>query len=366
MIKGLRSNLKTYWYSYIWLIFLIEDISDKFPPKTSSDWFWVGMTFLFLIAFVITSASPKYQIAGMITETLIGMIFTFFDNNFWIMIFPGWQISSILAYAPKRYFRLFATVYYATFIGEMINLKILNPVNLGLWLFVFPLFSPIFAYSLSRSIKHMQDLAHTNQRLQSVITRGERERIARDLHDTLGQSFSMITVKSQLAKKLLEKQPEKVPAELDDIIDTSRQNLQLVRNIVNNLRQEMIDESMIKQEKNLQEAQINLQTESEQDANKWPTAIQIKVTPILREAVTNVIRHSRATLVLISFSRPDNDSYQVTIQDNGHGINYSREGSHGVLGMQERVQADGGQFNIQSNKIGTLVSARWSKETEIK
>lgn len=64
MIKGLRSNLKTYWYSYIWLIFLIEDISDKFPPKTSSDWFWVGMTFLFLIAFVITSASPKYQIAG--------------------------------------------------------------------------------------------------------------------------------------------------------------------------------------------------------------------------------------------------------------------------------------------------------------
>lgn len=362
MFKGLRNNFKDYWLSYIWLIFLGEIISDKLPPKSATDWFWIGLTVLFLIAYITTSVSQKYQMAGIVAQVTIGIIFTIFDNDFWIMLFPGWQVSSIFAYAPKKYFRWFAAIYYATFIVIIIKTTLQDHITFDYWSFLFPLVSPVFAYGISSSIKRIQDLAHTNQRLKSVIKRNERERIARDLHDTLGQSFSMITIKSQLAKKLLTKQPEKVPAELDDIIETSRQNLQLVRNIVNNLRQELLDETMLKQQKNLQEAHINLQTEGEQAANSWPTTIQTKLTPIIQEAVTNIIRHSHANLVGITFSQPNQELYQMTIQDNGRGTDYQRQGSHGVSGMQERIKASGGHFSIQANKIGTLVAVTLPKE----
>ncbi|GAF38078.1 sensor histidine kinase [Lentilactobacillus farraginis] len=364
MFKGLRNSFKNYWYSYIWLIFLVEAVDDKLPPESLADWGWIGLTCLFLVAYIATAVSQKYEKAGMVGQVIIGAIFTFGDNNFWLMIFPAWQVSSVLAYAPKKYFKIFVVTYYAILFGAVIKMGIQYAGHLDFWSFTFPMVSPIFAYGLSRSIKRTQDLARTNQRLESVIKRGERERIARDLHDTLGQSFSMITVKSQLAKKLLEKQPEKVPAELDDIIDTSRQNLQLVRNIVNDLRREMIDETMLNQQQNLQEAGITLQTTGESTANEWPTTVQTKVTPLLQEAVTNVIRHSQATLVRISFTQSKDDHYQITVQDNGHGLKYSRSGSHGISGMRERVEADGGQFNIQANKIGTLVTITLPKEGE--
>ena len=83
------------------------------------------------------------------------------------------------------------------------------------------------------------------------MERNERERIARDLHDTLGQSFSMITLKTELAKKLLVKAPEKVAPELDEIEQTSRQNLQLVREIVNNLHEQSLTEVLLAQTRNL-------------------------------------------------------------------------------------------------------------------
>ncbi|MCP6717894.1 histidine kinase, partial [Klebsiella pneumoniae] len=76
--------------------------------------------------------------------------------------------------------------------------------------------------TFSWSVERQRQLNQTNRRLKTIVERNERERIARDLHDTLGQSFSMITLKTELAKKLLVKAPEKVAPELDEIEQTSR------------------------------------------------------------------------------------------------------------------------------------------------
>ncbi len=366
MLSRFRNSIRYNWFAYVWLIYLPNALTDYLPPHTLNDWLWLGLAGCFLVTYFLTSSSQRFQKVSIIIQMVIVTIFAFFDQNVWLMVYPGWQVSSFYAYAPKKYFRIFAIIYY-TILG--ISLGILNQIHPGFFMrpdnwasLVFIIGSPFISYYFTSSIKHGIEMAATNKRLESVVRRGERERIARDLHDTLGQSFSMITVKTELAKKLLEKKPEKVPAELDDIATTSRENLQVVRNIVNNLRQETIAEAMLKQQENLREAEINLVTDGEQNANEWPTTIQVKFTPILQEAVTNVIRHSHANTVTISFKEAD-QNYQMIVQDNGRGAKqFKRDGSNGVPGMAERLRTSGGHFKIATTAAGTAVTASIPKE----
>ncbi|GAA2854140.1 signal transduction histidine kinase [Pediococcus damnosus] len=204
-------------------------------------------------------------------------------------------------------------------------------------------------------------LHQTNRRLQTIVQRDERERIARDLHDTLGQSFSMITIKTELAKKLLQKAPEKVVPELDDIEKTSRQNLQMVRKIVNDLHQKSISETLLEQSKNLAAAEVLLTTNNEEMALKWPTVIQGRFTAAMTEALTNVIRHAKAQSVQISFTS-DARHYQVLIQDDGRGHKFERSGSNGIRGMRARMLEGNGKFEIVRNRKGTLVTLSLPKE----
>ncbi|MEO2872952.1 sensor histidine kinase, partial [Lacticaseibacillus paracasei] len=191
--------------------------------------------------------------------------------------------------------------------------------------------------------------------------RGERERIARDLHDTLGQSFSMITLKTELAKKLLVKAPDRVAQELDDIAQTSRDDLQLVRSIVNDLHQQSLSEMMLMQGKNLAEANVVLLTSGESEAAEWPTKVQIRLSAVISEAITNVIRHAHAHQVEMIFEQNPND-YLVEIQDDGHSKSYKRTGSNGISGMQQRMKEVNGTFTINHNRQGTQVSLTLPKE----
>ena len=245
--------------------------------------------------------------------------------------------------------------------ANLIHPGTLNISNGNLLNLVFPLVSPIFAYTASRSIIRQRQLRQTNRRLQAIVRRGERERIARDLHDTLGQSFSMMTLKAELAKKLLDKSPERVGPELDDIAQTSRHDLQLVRSIVNDLHQQSLSEMMLTQGKNLAEANVVLLTDGENDATEWPTKVQIHLSPVISEAITNVIRHAHAHQVEITFEQTPSD-YIVNIQDDGRSKNYVRAGSNGISGMQQRMAEVNGTFVIIHNRQGTLVTLTLPKE----
>ena len=193
------------------------------------------------------------------------------------------------------------------------------------------------------------------------MQRDERERIARDLHDTLGQSFSMITLKTELAKKLLVKAPEKVGPELDDIVRTSRENLQLVRSIVNDLHQKSISEVLLEQNRNLLAANVWLVTNGEKQAVKWPTVVQGVFSATLVEALTNVIRHAHAHQVQLDFSETT-AQYQVVIQDNGRGGSLERAGANGITGMRARLFEAHGTFEIKQSGRETRLILTLPKE----
>ena len=136
------------------------------------------------------------------------------------------------------------------------------------------------------------------------MKKDERKRIARDLHDTLGHSFSMISVKTDFAKKLLNKHPDRlelVDQQLNEIAITSRDNLQIVREIVADLRNETLSNVLINQSENLQEAHIRLLTKGEGQASDWPDSIQSILAACFSETVTNIIRHSKADRCSITF-----------------------------------------------------------------
>ncbi|AMV61963.1 sensor histidine kinase [Pediococcus damnosus] len=351
---------------YIWLVYLPFAMSDYFPIKSQTDWFWVGMGLLFLVSYVLVTEVPRWHVITMPLELLITGIFSIFAFNNYLIIFPGWQIASLLARRPKKYFHWFLGAYYLFIISGLIRYNsyypgILSFHNMNVVGLLFPLISPIFAYSLARSMVRQNQLHQTNRRLQTIVQRDEHERIARDLHDTLGQSFSMITIKTELAKKLLQKAPEKVVPELDDIEKTSRQNLQMVRKIVNDLHQKSISETLLEQSKNLAAAEVLLTTNNEEMALKWPTVIQGRFTAAMTEALTNVIRHAKAQSVQISFTS-DARHYQVLIQDDGRGHKFERSGSNGIRGMRARMLEGNGKFEIVRNRKGTLVTLSLPKE----
>src|SRR5699024_12771471 len=112
--------------------------------------------------------------------------------------------------------------------------------------------------SLSKSYR----LGKQNNRLELIARHSERDRIAQQLHDNLGQSFSMLALKAELAEKLLEKDPVLAKQQLKDIAAASRQNLDLVREIVADMKHSKILQTFVIQQYNLGKSVILLNTKN--------------------------------------------------------------------------------------------------------
>lgn len=355
MFRKLFSNPQA-WLNYIWLVYLPFNLPYYLPIKSWVDFFWLILIALFLVDYYLVYEYPQWHRFTMPIQLVITGSFVVFDLNFWMIVFTAWQVSSSLAYYPRKYFECFAVVFYIIvgigIVRSIIYHSTYAPITVTFFSLLFVLISPILAYGISRGVFKQKQLLQTNRRLEAIVRKGERDRIARDLHDTLGQSFSMLTIKAELAKKLLVKQPDQVIYELNDIEQASRDNLQLVRNIVNNLHQDSLTEVILKQSQNLSDADIVLITDGEEGAREWPTTVQNQFAQVLPEAITNVIRHANAHEVVITFSQNDKE-YQIIVRDDGRKQSFERAGSNGISGMKSRMTNFGGTFTISGDRHGT-------------
>jgi two-component system sensor histidine kinase DesK len=165
----------------------------------------------------------------------------------------------------------------------------------------------------------------------------ERERIARDLHDVLGHTLSVIIVKSTLAGKLLEKYPEKARSEISDIEKVSREAMAEIRNTLRGYSTYKLSEEIQRAESALSSAGVTLQSET---AEICMTPVQESVVAlIMREAVTNVVRHAQAKNCKVRLAANNGDCV-FEIQDDGRGGSLLE--GNGLRGMRERVEALGG------------------------
>lgn len=190
------------------------------------------------------------------------------------------------------------------------------------------------------------NLRLAREEIDALARIAERERIARDLHDLLGHSLSIIALKSELAHRLVADDPTRAKAELDDVQQVAREALAEVRVAVRGYRvgsgaglRLEVDNA----ERALQAAGVTLVCETDPVviAPLLDAAREGALALALREAITNVVRHARATRCEIAFF-DDGHEYGVAINDDGRG-GQGRPG-HGITGMRTRVESLGGTF----------------------
>ncbi len=186
-------------------------------------------------------------------------------------------------------------------------------------------------------------LKQSQQETQQLAKIAERERISRDLHDLLGHSLSVITLKSELAGKMLEKsQPsEKIRAEIKAIEALSRETLAQVRDAVKGYNKATISGELLQAKVAMEASGIKLITNM--PSIKIPLKIESELALILREAITNIIRHADTKKVWIELKLVE-QKLSLAISDQGQFT--LKKPSSGLQNMQSRIEFLGGSMEI--------------------
>jgi two-component system sensor histidine kinase DesK len=225
----------------------------------------------------------------------------------------------------------------------------IHPNGLVAGLVFTPLIGAINVHTAGVSRRNARlRLAH--EEVERLAKLDERERIARDLHDLLGHSLAVITLKSQLAERLVQTDPERAASELREIERISRETTNEVRRAVRGYRAQKLGTELAKARLALESAGVGLAVESGPFVlgSEQESAMALA----LREAVTNVVRHASAQRCIVRIDA-GRQGFVLEIEDDGRGVRRA-EGS-GLTGMRERLAALGGTVEVETSTTGTLV-----------
>jgi two-component system sensor histidine kinase DesK len=191
------------------------------------------------------------------------------------------------------------------------------------------------------------------QRVSTLSIAAERERIGRDLHDILGHSLTAISIKSSLAGKLIGADPVAAKAQIEEVEAIARQALADVRATASGLTEVRLATELASARSVLLAAGVEAQVPSALPG--LSDQVSELFGYVVREAVTNVVRHAEATLCTISVTPT-----QVRIADDGTGrAGGAGRAGHGLSGLTERVAAAGGTLEVDSRPgAGTVITAR--------
>jgi two-component system sensor histidine kinase DesK len=197
------------------------------------------------------------------------------------------------------------------------------------------------------------ELLDARQEIARLAVSEERLRFARDVHDILGQSLATIVLKSELiGRQLPDSADESLRHEIDDVARIGRKSLNDLREAVSGYRMPTLPGEVTSARAALRAAGIALAVDDR--AGGLPAEQDSVLAWCLREAVTNVVKHSGAQRCEVSLSR-DNGFVRLSVADDGRGAE-SLDGGSGLAGMRERVARVGGTFEVGAReKVGIAV-----------
>lgn len=223
---------------------------------------------------------------------------------------------------------------------------VLTALIWGLWPTAFYWGIAVMVLGVSALSRYFEERQEESRGAQARAALAEdRERVARDVHDVLGHSLTVVSMKTELARRLVDADPERAKVELAEVEDLSRQALAEIRATVGGLRIARLADEVESARVALAGAGIHADLPS--DLTVVDPRHRITLAWVLREAVTNVVRHSRADRCSVQV-----DSDRLSVSDDGRGIEGRREGN-GLRGLRERVQAAGGELSLGPGPSGT-------------
>jgi len=278
--------------------------------------------------------------------SVLVLVFSLVDGPAWLWLFIGTSaIAGVLL--PMR--AAFAAVVLFTLLPLFITIGTHGGIAGIDWWWLIALMLLVRGLGLdmigvARMGSAIRELHAARRELARLAVIEERLRLSRDLHDLLGQTLSMITLKSELARHLVTEEPERCTQELSDMERAARQTLREVREAVAGYRHPRLESELEGARQLLEAAGIDYQIDPLKEA--LPLAFDAVLAWTVREGVTNVIRHSRARHCRIQLTQKNGTLGAEVLNDGGRreqAESTARPGL-GLAGLQERVSALRGQM----------------------
>lgn len=350
---------KNPWLSiYAWAVFCLLPFFFIFRSWSAVDIsVGTGLLVLFFISYFFSFKSKSGLVYMWISfEIVINIVMTLLFGYVYLSIFTAFFIGNIrstvgffIMYGLHIFFTVGAIVT-----GFFLEINLfLSQVHFILITVIGVILLPFNLYNRSKREKLEDQLEDAKERISELMLLEERERIARDLHDTLGQKLSMIGLKSDLARRLISKNPEEAERELVDIRQTASTALKEVRELVADMRATRLVDEVMRIRQILAAAEIELRIEGDPAVTNIPSNFENVLGMCLKEAVTNVVKHSGATVCNVLIKQTE-DEVSIIVQDNGKGMKAIKSVGTGLKGMRERLEFVNGALEIEGEQGTTL------------
>ena len=358
MLERLKSIDYMYWASLIFMVFPIV------PVVTGELAVWhLLIDILFVLAYlgVLTTKSQRLSwLCWVIMLAYVAGNTAFVGVNYiWFFFF----LANLLIYHFGV--RSFNSLHVRTFLLAQVlvvgQLLIFQEVEVEFLVYLLGIltFIDLMTFGLVR-IRIMEDLkeaqAKQNAQINLLLAENERSRIGQDLHDSLRNTFAMLSVKTDLALQLfqMEAYPQ-VEKELKEIHQISKDSMNEVRTIVENLKSRTLTSELETVKKMLEIAGIEVEIANQLDTASLTQELESTASMILLELVTNIIKHAKASKVYLKLERTEKELILI-VRDDGCGFT-SIKGDD-LHTVRDRVLPFSGEVKVISWKQPTEVQVR--------
>jgi len=349
-------------FSWLWVLQILIPLQETWRDESSRN-VRIGVTALavaFIAAYtsiifrmyfyrrswsVIFTTRERWILRAIVTGISIALVF--WQGNAWALTLVFSAITIIITAPPLRAF----TAIFQAMIA-ITAVLLLAPVEQSMRFSVLAI-SFVLGLLIASQLQQggqMGELIEARYREARIAASDERLRIARDLHDVLGHTLSLVTLKSELASRLVDADPARAQQEMREVERIARSAMAEVRRTVAGERQLVLASEIDAARQLLAAADIDLQVDGEEGS------LSNEVTSLfawsVREGVTNVVRHSRARRCTILL-RTDDDVAQLTILDDGPDTVRPGSGS-GLPNLRQRAEDLGGSvsFEVRPGRAG--------------
>lgn len=349
------------FFPYIFLVYLLYPVYYLTKETGVKQIFGFLMVVIFLATYQqLYSCMGKRKFTyWLAVQLLIVFLFSlFYSSNF---LFLGFFPANFIGWyrEKQKFYRGLACLAFVEIAPFIYNFKsLLSSAQLLYFVpfVIIMMLSPFGVRSMNRRMELEKQLDQANQQIEELVKREERVRIARDLHDTLGHTLSLLTLKSQLVQRLITADPNRARHEAKEMEVTSRAALKQVRELVTDMRGPTIAEELIQIQQILRAAGITYQYDGEAVFSKIAPFTQNIISMCMREAATNIVKHSSASHCSIGIFQGA-EQVRIVVHDDGMGIGKSKSFGNGLRGMEERLALIDGTLHL-SNQNGVVLEMR--------
>jgi two-component system, NarL family, sensor histidine kinase DesK len=335
----------------VWLLYSAFFFIEPIQRDTRRDWLiFAGAyaCFLALYVLLISVRSRGQRALLLLALTVLGAAYYPLNGGAVGMLI---YVAALAPFTTESLVVAGAAIAAATLIGAAEGVLLHQP--LVAWASMAFLTAGVGIGNLVGAVQRRanEKLGLAHEQIEHLAKVAERERIARDLHDVLGHTLSVVVLKSELAGKLMGSDAGRARREIGEVEQIARTALGEVREAIRGYRTEGIGAEIAHARRTLDAAGVSLDCQAE--GVRLDPAHESVLSLVLREAVTNILRHAGASRCRLELAADDRRTV-LRVEDNGRGA-IGHEGN-GLRGMRERIEALGGRLEIDSRQ-GTQLTA---------